>query len=203
MKRSLPATVTTVIMICFMSAPPAHANLPNPTLPSGATRYWPSIPFQVKAGVPLGYYELCMKRNAICETRPGRVAKAEGGVVVLTEALRIQVEAINTSVNRGMRFVSDGTKDEWSVGGNRGDCEDFALTKKSKLLAAGLPSSALVIALGKTTSGVDHAVLVVRTDRGDLVLDNRAARVLAWSKSLYRWYSVQSPNDTWTWYRLG
>lgn len=85
----------------------------------------------------------------------------------------------------------------------RGDCEDFALTKKMRLRDAGVPSSALLVALAVTASGKQHAVLIVRTDHGDIVLDSLDTRMREWTPSLYRWTSVQSPTDEWVWYRVG
>ena len=184
--------------------PDARAALPGTTAPLDDVRYWPSVTFASKTGVPVGYYDLCVGGNAICKPRAGRVAKTATGAVGLDAALKTRIDSINTSVNGSMRYVAERPgRDRWSVNASGGDCEDFALVKKSKLEAAGFPSSALVIALATTSFGVDHAVLIVRTDRGDLVLDNLTQSVRPWSRSLYRWRSVQSPNDTWTWYRLG
>ena len=39
----------------------------------------------------------------------------------------------------------------------------------------------------KSRRGVPHAVAVARTDRGDFVLDNLTAKILAWDKSGLTW----------------
>ena len=44
-------------------------------------------------------------------------------------------------------------------------------------------------------NGEGHAVLMVRTDRGDLVLDNQDGRVLVWSDTPYEYIKRQSQAD--------
>jgi predicted transglutaminase-like cysteine proteinase len=202
--RNLHFVAVASIVSILMASTITSASVPDPTSPRiglGVT-LWPSVAFRAKSAVPLGYYDLCSRGNPVCRQTSGRLPTTKSGAVRLSKALWTEVDRINASVNASMRFVNDSGDDRWRVGGAYGDCEDFALTKKSKLLAAGWPSSALVIALGKTRSGVGHAVLVVRTDQGDLVLDNLAPNVRPWARSLYRWQAVQSPSDTWTWYRI-
>lgn len=50
--------------------------------------------------------------------------------------------------------------------------------------------------------GVDHAVLVVRLDDSDVVLDNRTDAIRAWSKTPYRYSKIQSPDDPQIWYAI-
>ena len=162
-----------------------------------------SIGFGPGAPIPMGYYQLCKKKNAICNVSSGQDARTANGAVVLNAELAGQLMSVNAQVNRSIRPVTDmqqyGVADVWNVSPRRGDCEDFALTKKARLLAKGWPSSALLIALAKTSRGEEHAVLIVRTDRGDFVLDNLNARIRGWTPTLYRWKSVQSPTNEWVW----
>jgi hypothetical protein len=48
-------------------------------------------------------------------------------------------------------------------------------------------------------NGNGHAVLMVRTDRGDLVLDNQNARVLVWQDTPYEFIKRQSQSDPGKW----
>lgn len=165
--------------------------------------YWMSVDFGTKSAVPSGYYNLCVRGNSVCvQTRTGGLPENRAGAVRLTAALRAQLDQVNASVNHTMRPVAD-RRDVWSVGTAKGDCEDFALTKKKKLMDLGWPTSALLMALAWTKSGEEHAVLIVRTDHGDLVLDILRPDIREWSASLYRWESIQSPTDTWAWYQVG
>jgi predicted transglutaminase-like cysteine proteinase len=163
-----------------------------------------TIRFGAPTAIPSGYYDLCTRKALAC--RPARgwgMATTNDGAVVLTARLYAEANAVNANVNRTMKPVEDkvaiGVKDRWDIGGKTGDCEDFALTKKHRLIAIGWPSSALLVALVKTSWGAQHAVLVVRTDHGDIVLDNLKKGPRGWHRSLYRWEKIQSPDQPWVW----
>ncbi len=83
-----------------------------------------------------------------------------------------------------------------------GDCEDFALTKRDHLIAMGWSPKALRIAVTKTPYGEGHAVLVVKTDQGDLVLDNRSNAIKGWKDTDLRWLMIQSGDNPRVWYEL-
>ncbi|MNL79260.1 hypothetical protein D3C87_2058250 [compost metagenome] len=83
-----------------------------------------------------------------------------------------------------------------------GDCEDFALTKRDKLIALGWPARALRVAVAKTSWGEGHAVLVVKTDRGDLVLDNRTNVIKDWRSAGLHWTMIQSAESPKVWHAL-
>jgi predicted transglutaminase-like cysteine proteinase len=151
--------------------------------------------------MPKGYFELCRKGHSVCKSVRSRKLPTRNGAVVLTEALAKQLVRTNSDVNRGMRAVADGG-DRWTVGGQAGDCEDFALTKKMRLMRAGWPTSALLMATAFTQSGEPHAVLVVRTDQGDVVLDNLTDRIRGWNQSGLRFRTVQSPGSVWVWHSI-
>lgn len=66
----------------------------------------------------------------------------------------------------------------------------------------GWSSRALRIATAVTRSGEGHAVLIVRTDRGDLVLDNRVNTIKYFDRTDLRLEMIQSEADPLVWYRL-
>jgi predicted transglutaminase-like cysteine proteinase len=165
------------------------------------------IPFGHAAAVPVGYYELCVGHPDECRASHGWMGQWSYQFGMHLDAARMkQLIAVNASVNHSIRQRTDRAlyhvTDRWVVNPKAGDCEDYALTKKARLIADGWPSSALLVALAKTRAGQDHAVLVVRTDRGDLVLDSLRSTIRGWTPSLYRWRSVQSPTDTWAWFTI-
>ena len=92
--------------------------------------------------------------------------------------------------------------DVWQVNVKSGDCEDFALTKRDHLIAMGWSPRALRIAVTKTPYGEGHAVLVVKTDQGDLVLDNRTNAIKGWKDTDLRWLMIQSGDNPRVWYEL-
>jgi len=48
-----------------------------------------------------------------------------------------------------------------------------------------------------------HAVLTVKTDRGEFILDNQAEEILPWSETGYRFVKRQSQRDPNVWVSLG
>lgn len=139
-----------------------------------------------------------------CMQNPGECNKSEGAsMVVLTTFNQEALASTNTSVNRAIVGVNDKSGDDvWSVNVKSGDCEDYALTKRDHLIAMGWSPRALRIAVAETRSGEGHAVLVVKTDKGDLVLDNRTNRIKPWNDTDLRWVKIQSGENPYLWYEL-
>jgi predicted transglutaminase-like cysteine proteinase len=132
-------------------------------------------------------------------------------VVVWTPETRRLVNAINRSVNAAIvatpAVYEPASADIWAaptlVGDDRyGDCKDYALKKREALIAAGLPASALSLAIVRTPQNELHAILLVSTDHGDLVLDNRSAWITAWNETGYRWEMRQAASDPLLWFSV-
>jgi predicted transglutaminase-like cysteine proteinase len=121
--------------------------------------------------------------------------------------------AVNREVNRSVRFRSDdqlfGTEDYWSLpvrgrdGQLYGDCEDYALQKRSLLLTQGFSPTDLSMAVVRTAKGDVHAVLLVSTDAGEMMLDSLTAAVIPWRHSTYRLVARQAAGDAATWVQPG
>lgn len=115
---------------------------------------------------------------------------------------------INQAVNREVKKASDldlyGQPEYWSLprlvnGKLYGDCEDYALEKRRQLLAAGVPESALSLAVAVTARGESHAVLMISLKSGDWVLDNLTPWATPWEDLNYRWVQRQVPGTAlWT-----
>jgi predicted transglutaminase-like cysteine proteinase len=110
-----------------------------------------------------------------------------------------RLASVNAEVNAAIRpAYRDGWMPERAVG----DCKDFALTKRQRLIASGWPSSALLVAIVRTFSGEQHLILVARTNKGDFVLDNLTQRVVPWTSAAYSWEKIQSPINIWIWHAI-
>lgn len=100
---------------------------------------------------------------------------------------RSRLEAVNAYVNGHVKFTDDsrqfGVADRWSsanetLARGRGDCEDYALAKLAMLRRAGFADRDLYfVVLKDVARRADHAVLVVRSARRFLVLDNGTNRL--------------------------
>lgn len=85
------------------------------------------------------------------------------------------------------------TAEFWTVmknGDNRGDCEDFALTCRQRLIDMGWDRADLRPACCWTETGGYHAVLVAEIEGDAYVLDNRQYRVRPWEHLPYKWHKI-------------
>lgn len=135
---------------------------------------------------PAGYQIFCIRNKSEC--RGGGASS-----VAYTSSTAALLRRVNDTVNSSIRYRSE-RRGTWSVGGSTGDCEDFALTKRSRLIRAGLPAGALRMATARTRKGELHAVLIVKTDRGDFVLDNIRKKIVTRNQSGYRYLKVATSN---------
>ncbi len=138
-----------------------------------------------RTGAPLGFQILCLTTPAAC---------AEGGapMVSATPDVLALLGQVNSRVNRMIRPKADGRVDVWTISTNAGDCEDYVLAKRMALIAAGMPPAALRIATVQTRRGEGHAVLIVRTSAGDIVLDNLDPRLRGREQLGYRIVAMMS-----------
>jgi predicted transglutaminase-like cysteine proteinase len=136
---------------------------------------------------PLGYQVMCLKTPEQC--KGGGKAKVE-----VTSDLMATLKRVNANVNRSIKPRNDSGADVWSASASAGDCEDYVLAKRAALVRAGVPASSLRIAYVKTKRGVGHAVLVVKTNGKDLVLDNLTATLRPVSQTGYRIVSISGAN---------
>ena len=77
------------------------------------------------------------------------------------------------------------------------------LLKRRMLMQAGWPREALLITVVRDKKGDGHAVLTVKTDKGDFVLDNQEEEILLWSETGYRFVKRQSQSNPNVWVSLG
>lgn len=147
---------------------------------------------------PIGHYEFCKREAAECnitsrDTRP----------VQLTTAKWQNIIAVNHSVNERIKPMTDmeiyGVEEYWAYPTTVGDCEDYVLLKQRELLKAGIAISDLLITVVRKPDGEGHAVLTVRTDRGDYVLDNLTDEVMRWDETDYTYLKRQAANNTGRW----
>lgn len=185
MSKTFASAVTGLALCLSLSAvTPAAAYAPHRGVSSLPE------PVTVAALTPLSMQYFCSNNPSECRT-------GGTGQVTATPNLMAALRAVNVQVNRAIRPKAD-TDDVWSLNPASGDCEDYALSKRSALIAKGVPAGALRIAYTKTRAGEPHAVLVVRTSQGDYVLDNLTNAVRTVRQSGYDIRSISNA-DPMTW----
>ncbi|MFN3352179.1 MAG: transglutaminase-like cysteine peptidase [Brevundimonas sp.] len=136
-----------------------------------------------------------------------RVAQADLPPLRLDRAQWRRVQRLNQRLNRAIRHREDvavhGRPDVWRLPADGvGDCEDYALAKRRALIDMGVPASALSLALVRTPRGQSHAVLLLATEKGEMVLDNLNPRLTRWDRAGYVWVMRQEPGRPMLWRSL-
>ena len=146
--------------------------------------------------------ELCRETPAECG-----VDISESRVIPLTPDLWQVLVLVNRDVNERIKAMSDrdhwGVEDRWNLPDDgAGDCEDIQLLKRKILIERGLPRRAMRMTVVIDEEGGGHAVMMVRTDRGDLILDNRRPSILPWTQTGYTYVKAEG-QDGMDWISLG
>jgi hypothetical protein len=156
-------------------------------------------PLGLETSIPFGWVDFCQRHPEECQDND-QVAE---DINLTSEALR-KISQINLQVNKSIDPITDqdqwGVIDQWDFPSQgRGDCEDYALLKRQKLIESGFPKSALLLTVVKEQNGDGHSVLTLKTDRGDYVLDNLNNQVKPWNKTNYRFVKRQSQSSPNIW----
>ena len=114
-------------------------------------------------------------------------------------------ERINSTVNASVSYKTDlqqyGKPEHWCLPTAFGDCEDYALLKRQRLLEAGFDRKDLHLACCWDETGAYHCVLLCRTDNGWFVLDNRHNWPMTPKSLPYQWDKALN-EETGKWYVL-
>lgn len=151
---------------------------------------------------PVGHYEFCQRLPVECNQKTSKQAPVE-----LTRKLWAAMVDINNAVNVSVKPMTDmeiyGQEEYWAYPDNgAGDCEDYALEKRRRLMALGVPAGNLLITVARQPNGDGHAVLTVRTSMGEFILDNLESRVLAWTDTEYTYLKRQSDRNSGVWVQI-
>ena len=151
--------------------------------------------------IPIGHMEFCKRHRVEC----GPTATA-GGIEALDEQRWRELVETNNRFNTEIIPVTDldfyQVGELWTYPQGYGDCEDFVLAKRRMLIDAGWDPSALLISVVRQTNGDGHAVLMVRTDRGDLILDNLDSTIRVWNETPYQFIKRQSQANAGEWVQI-
>jgi predicted transglutaminase-like cysteine proteinase len=144
----------------------------------------------------LAWVDFCRRYERDC-----RVDLNEPETIRMTPQVWNLITDVNRSVNRSITSVTDiehwGVLDRWDYATDGlGDCEDFQLLKRKRLVEAGLPRRALLMTVVLDENNEGHAVLMIRTDRGDYILDNKRDGILPWQSTTYTYIKRESQLDT-------
>lgn len=150
---------------------------------------------------PMGYIMFCHRHAWACEPHGPIISR-----VTLTPARQAQLIGVNNFVNETIKPETDlqqyGVIDYWTYPKTAGDCEDYALLKRKLLIEDGWPESTLLMTVVYDENHQGHAVLTVRTNEGDLILDNKQPRIRLWRNTPYSYVERQSERNPMVWVSL-
>lgn len=155
-----------------------------------------------RAGPTHAWVSFCQHRPHECHidlSQPARIS--------LTPSIWAALTQVNERVNSSILAVTDqdhwGVLDRWDYPDDGlGDCEDIQLLKRRLLVQAGLPHRALRMTAVIDDQGQGHAVLMVLTDQGDFILDNKRNAILPWRRTGYTFIKREGTSGK-AWVALG
>jgi predicted transglutaminase-like cysteine proteinase len=163
------------------------------SVPNGTQQDIQFIRFDVPTLAPMAFTRFCLQYPSDCETQRFTDDRIE-----LNKMRWAELETINRTVNSSIQPARNEeglTGEKWLLGPLRGDCNDYAVTKRHQLISQGSPARTVLLSEVVTVSDEHHLVTVARTDGGDLVLDNLTDRIMPWSRTPYRWVRIQMPKN--------
>src|SRR5271154_4663267 len=130
---------------------------------------------------PIGWGEFCIEYDPECDTQPSVTRDA-----ILSARAWADLTRINLWANTNIKPITDmehwGVVERWNYPDDGyGDCEDYVLQKRKMLMQAGWPREALLITVVRDKNNDGHAVLTVKSDKGEYVLDNQTDDIVLWS----------------------
>jgi predicted transglutaminase-like cysteine proteinase len=191
--------VGAILWLAGCQATGSIANLSKGAVNSGSVRAAAFMPVGQQVSPPYGYVAFCIRNPKECQGGTDKPKAME-----LTPARWAEINQVNDYVNTNIPQIEDeanyGTAEYWTYPNARGgDCEDLALLKRKLLIERGWAPENVLITVVREWNGDGHAVLVVDTDKGDYVLDNKNWAIVSWADAPYTWVKRQSRERPYIW----
>jgi predicted transglutaminase-like cysteine proteinase len=170
-----------LLVLCFLGVGPAFADPPT----------------AFGAGyVPWGFYGFCRENPVECEPTEQAVVSA---------ALIPEIDRINRETNTAIAYKAENNGpgfDKWTVSPTEGDCDDYTVTKRQRLIELGVPRGAMRIAFVQRLDETPHIFLIVSTTSGDFVLDNFSDEIYELERAMVLNISVQDSANPQRWWQV-
>jgi predicted transglutaminase-like cysteine proteinase len=157
-----------------------------------------------ETSIPYGWVDFCGRRPEECVL--GKLSPVDVRLTAKTWAI---LNRVNKFANEAIEPITNldhwGTVlDHWDYPiDGKGDCKVYALFKRKELIDQGFPRQALLMTIVRDQNGEGHAILTVKTDRGEFVLDNLTDQIIPWDATGYRFIKRQAQDDPNVWLNLG
>ncbi|WP_052715757.1 transglutaminase-like cysteine peptidase [Devosia chinhatensis] len=128
-----------------------------------------------------------------CASNPRECVAGKDTKARWNDQLHKTLHQVNMQVNAAIRPQAN-PRGGWKINPASGDCNDYALTKRSRLIELGVPAGALRLAVTATRRGEKHLILVVKTTAGEVVLDNLSRNIVTLKDSGYAIHAMSGAN---------
>ena len=170
-----------------------------------ASGYQVKSPYMRVYGVtppPYGHVDFCRRSPEECQPGDDRGERLPGNREQLAELGRVNRQ-VNAEITPMTDMEQYGVEDYWTVpASGKGDCEDYALLKRQRLMGVGWPASALLMTVVFDEKNEGHAILMARTVHGDMILDNKNDDLKFWYEAPYHYVMRESFVDPRVWMTL-
>lgn len=195
--------ISAILKSCAAAAALAGALAALPSTPAASASDATYASLGASTSVPWGWVDFCQRYAGECER--GALQPLD---VELTPKASRDIARINKWVNAHVEPETDmdhwGLADRWDYPlDGKGDCEDYALLKRKMLIDLGYPRQALLMTVVKDGDEEGHAVLTIKTNKGEFVLDNLNDEMRPWTATGYRFVKRQSQEDQNVWVAIG
>ena len=147
---------------------------------------------------PIGHYDYCKQYRHDCQ-----ILSKNRDAIKMSNELWNDLVKINSYTNEKIQPMTDweafNSEEVWQYPTSVGDCEDYVLLKRYMLMRRGWPASSLLITVVRQENGEAHAVLTVRTNEADYILDNMTDEILPWNETPYVYLKRQSTKHSGRW----
>ena len=190
---------TNKIILCFIACLLAGGIAANPA----AAEQPAYTPVGQQVNPPIGWVQFCANNPKDCDNSTTQPVD-----IVMSPTTWKALQTVNRHVNETVKPITDqehwGVIEKWSYPTDGyGDCEEYALLKRKTLLDAGWPREALLITVVRDRNNEGHAVLTVKTDKGEFILDNENEKILPSTETGYRFVKRQAQSNGNIWVSLG
>ncbi len=192
-------SVSVGVALSIWAGAPAHAQ--DVAMLEPAIRAPQFMRVFANAQPPYGFVRFCDAQPEECLSQTSNDQRFQATPERLSE-----LDEVNRTVNHEIEPATDaeiyGVNELWTIPTTRGDCEDFALLKRKRLMERGWPANSLLITVVRDEKNEGHAILTARTSQGDFVLDNKIEAVRIWTHTPYHYVMRQSYIDPKVWVSL-
>lgn len=174
------------------------------TLLSSTPRDVTAGPYELYIGknvlAPVGHTVFCANYPHDCSRWQGTLSFFTAGAAALYAELYAVNREVNDAIQPALKKQRRETTRGWTLFPALGNCNDYAVSKRHRLLLKGWPSSALQLAEVVLPSGEHHLVLLADAMGAIFVLDNLAPEPVPLADViLYRWVRIESPDQPQYW----